>query len=81
MLDSDGDGFANAVDNCPFVANPKQETITNQVCRATRFVGPQPKASLTNILATDLGRTGTDSIVAFTLAGASASAAIRQIFR
>lgn len=80
VLDSDGDGFANAVDNCPFVANPMQETITNQLCRATRFVGPQPKVALANILATDLGRTGTDSIVTFTLAGAGANAATGQIF-
>ena len=63
VLDSDGDGFANAVDNCPFVANPMQEAITNQLCRATRFVGPQPKAPLSSILATDLSRTGTDSVV------------------
>lgn len=42
VIDSDADGIANAMDNCPYVANPTQMPIPDGLCKLTtrRFEGP-----------------------------------------
>lgn len=81
VLDSDGDGFANAVDNCPWVANPAQNTITNQMCRVARFVGPAlPYNGNNTLMASNLSGGATDSIVFVNVANSGPNAATGQIF-
>jgi hypothetical protein len=42
-VDSDGDGYVNAADTCPLVANPTQSTIpAYALCNATRHITPLP---------------------------------------
>ena len=41
--DSDGDGVANAQDNCPIVSNPDQSPISGKICQMRRhatLIGP-----------------------------------------
>lgn len=44
ILDTDHDGYTNANDNCPLVANPSQHPVTNAVCKrrhlSTSVTGP-----------------------------------------
>jgi len=68
-FDSDGDGAGNAVDNCPFVANPAQDSVifplTVQAVNTTTFTWNQPfdvrfvRGPLTAVSALTIDASGT----------------------
>lgn len=67
IIDSDADGIANAMDNCPYVANPMQESIPDGLCKLNtrRFEGPA--GLLQGLIPVDLNGDKTYSILSVAL--------------
>ena len=67
IFDKDKDGWANAVDNCPLVYNPDQETVTGAICDiAHRRSDPLPEGKTWWITGVnDAGAVANPSLVLF----------------
>lgn len=64
VIDSDGDGVVNAMDNCPYVANADQAPVPDGLCKFAVHSFPGPTSTGLTLLPVDLTGNKTYSVFA-----------------